>query len=124
MSEHAHAPGGHPPAEPDRIHAGSILAVGAAALLIFAAAGASTVLYMRRAQAELNPAFPVMPAAAGEAKIGIVEQQLFENSDRARTLREEEERRLRSYGWVDRKAGLAHIPIDRAMDLVLQGERP
>lgn len=124
MSEHAHAPGGHPPAETDRIYPARIVLVGAAALLIFAAASAVTVLYMRRAQAELNPAFPVMPAAAGEAKIGIVEQQLFENADRAKTLRVEEERRLHSYGWVDRKAGLAHLPIDRAMDLVLQGERP
>ena len=25
-----------------------------------------------------------------------------------------------SYGWVDRKAGVVRIPIDRAMDLVLQ----
>jgi hypothetical protein len=29
--------------------------------------------------------------------------------------------RLESYGWVDRPAGLAHIPIDRAM--TLQAER-
>ena len=89
MSEHAHAPGGHPPAEADRIHPGRILLVGMASLLIFAAASTVTVLYMRRAQAGLNPAFPVMPAAAGEAKIGLVEQQLFENADRATTLREE-----------------------------------
>jgi hypothetical protein len=25
--------------------------------------------------------------------------------------------RLRSYGWVDREAGLAHIPIDEAMKM-------
>lgn len=124
MSEHAQAPGGHPPAEADRINPMAIARVGAAALLVFVAASAATVLYMRRAQAELNPAFPVMPAAAGQAKIGIVEQQLFVDSDRAATLREEKERRLHSYGWVDRKAGLAHIPIDRAMELVLRGERP
>jgi hypothetical protein len=33
-------------------------------------------------------------------------------------LRERAERRLTSYGWVDRKAGIVHIPIERAMDLV------
>ncbi len=32
--------------------------------------------------------------------------------------------RLHSYGWVDRKAGLVHIPIERAMDLLLQKGLP
>jgi hypothetical protein len=31
-----------------------------------------------------------------------------------------EEQRLNSYGWVDEKAGTVHIPIERAMDLVVQ----
>lgn len=32
---------------------------------------------------------------------------------------------LESYGWVDRRAGLAHIPIDRAKELLLeQGVNP
>jgi hypothetical protein len=33
-------------------------------------------------------------------------------------LKEAELRRLNGYGWVDRKAGLAHIPIDRAIEIV------
>jgi hypothetical protein len=32
-----------------------------------------------------------------------------------RQLRAAEEQRLASYGWVDRGAGLVHIPIDEAM---------
>jgi len=35
-------------------------------------------------------------------------------------MRESEEQRLHTYGWVDQQAGTAHIPIDRAMDLVAQ----
>jgi len=31
-----------------------------------------------------------------------------------------EEQKLYSYGWVDEKAGTIHIPIERAMDLVLE----
>jgi hypothetical protein len=31
---------------------------------------------------------------------------------------------LRSYGWVDRGAGLARIPIDRAMELLIQKGLP
>lgn len=34
-------------------------------------------------------------------------------------------KQLHSYGWVDRKAGVVHIPIDRAMDIIAnQGPRP
>jgi hypothetical protein len=33
-------------------------------------------------------------------------------------LRETEERRLISYGWVDAKAGIVHIPIAEAMRLL------
>jgi hypothetical protein len=29
----------------------------------------------------------------------------------------EKERRLHSYGWVDARAGIAHIPLDQAMRL-------
>ncbi len=35
-------------------------------------------------------------------------------------MKEEEEQRLNSYGWVDQAAGVTHIPIERAMDLVAQ----
>lgn len=38
-----------------------------------------------------------------------------------RTLRAEEDRHLESYAWVDRGAGLARIPIERAMDLMAAG---
>lgn len=31
---------------------------------------------------------------------------------------------LHSYGWVNRKAGLAHIPIEQAMTLLAQGGLP
>lgn len=35
-------------------------------------------------------------------------------------LRDEEARKLQSYGWVDKEGGVARIPIDRAMELMLQ----
>jgi len=39
-------------------------------------------------------------------------------------FRAREEAELNSYGWVDRTAGVARIPIDRAMDLLLQKGLP
>ena len=35
-------------------------------------------------------------------------------------MRDAADRRLTSYGWVDRNARVVHIPIERAMELVLQ----
>lgn len=34
-------------------------------------------------------------------------------------IKEEELRRIGTYGWVDRKAGIARIPVDRAMDILV-----
>ncbi|MBI1741030.1 MAG: hypothetical protein HY233_01970 [Acidobacteriales bacterium] len=35
-----------------------------------------------------------------------------------------QEKQLNSYGWVDEKAGVAHIPIERAMELTIQRGLP
>jgi len=39
-------------------------------------------------------------------------------------FRLQEEQRLNSYGWVDEKGGVVHIPIDRAMQLLAQQGLP
>jgi hypothetical protein len=39
-------------------------------------------------------------------------------------IRIDEEKKLYSYGWVDEKAGTVHIPIERAMDLLVQRGLP
>ena len=35
-------------------------------------------------------------------------------------LRRQEQRVLESYGWVDRGAGVARVPVERALELVLE----
>ena len=35
-------------------------------------------------------------------------------------LRDDEAKKLHSYGWVDKEGGVARIPVDRAMELMLQ----
>ena len=44
--------------------------------------------------------------------------------DDAKAMRAEEENQLRSYGWVDRKAGVVRLPIERAIDLVAERGLP
>ena len=40
------------------------------------------------------------------------------------TLRAQEEAQLTSYGWVDRKAGIVRIPVQRAIELLAQRGLP
>jgi len=35
-----------------------------------------------------------------------------------------EEQILNNYGWVDEKAGIVHVPIERAMDILAQSPPP
>ena len=49
--------------------------------------------------------------------------QVDPKADLANT-RVEQERILNSYGWSDQGTGRVHIPIDRAMDLLLQKGLP
>ena len=35
-------------------------------------------------------------------------------------LRDEEAKKLQSYGWVDQEGGVARIPIDKAMEVMMQ----
>ena len=119
------APHGHPPAEEDVIPSGKIVLVGVAALVIFFLGSLAAGLGMRMVQREANPDGPApVPSQAGQAKIGIVEQRLFANSNQGVAWREQARRQLESTGWVDRQKGIAHIPIERAMELVEKGARP
>ncbi|WP_224366348.1 hypothetical protein [Hyalangium versicolor] len=67
-----------------------------------------------------------VPARMGEAEIGDVNQRPFALEDAAPRLRAEQGARLETYGWVDRGAGIIHVPIERAMEQVLaeEGRRP
>jgi hypothetical protein len=39
-------------------------------------------------------------------------------------MKREEGARISSYGWVDKKAGIARIPVDRAMEILAQNGLP
>ena len=99
--------------EEDRVSAPAILGVGAAALVLFFLAALVTVLYWRGKMDERGPI--AIPPEIGQSKIGLVEQQPFDLAVRGERDRAHRLARLGSYGWVDRAAGVAHIPIDEAM---------
>ncbi len=54
------------------------------------------------------------------APSGTLSTSLLPTADHGGQVRREQRAILQRYGWVDREHGIAHIPIARAMDLVLE----
>src|SRR5438132_4494267 len=63
-----------------------------------------------------------MPANP-DAQAGAL-QSTATSDDALQQLRATEDALLNTYGWIDRENGVVHIPIQRAMDLVLQRGLP
>jgi hypothetical protein len=129
MAQHA----AHEPHHDDVAHEGSDVNVRAIAqfgvgLLVLGAAIYLVVWlffgFLSERSARASGQLPY-PLAAGQQDRVPPEPRLQTNP-RAdlRELRESEDKRLDSYGWVDRNAGIVHIPIDDAIKLTLQRGLP
>jgi len=119
-------PQGHPSPKADRRHEGSdikyrnllwiALAMLALAFTIHVALWYQMLLFRATPQKPgvavsplaLSPQVPPPPRLQGNPADDLAQFRSAQN-----TL-------LNSYGWVDRKTGAVHIPIDRAMDLYLR----
>lgn len=67
-----------------------------------------------------NQAAMKYPLAAGQAKeppMPNLQTQPFRD---VHILRQAEAAKLGAYGWVDKDGGVTHIPIDRAIEVMLQ----
>lgn len=103
------------------IQFGKVIAVGLISLAIFAIGSVWAVSILHTKQKEMNPSGRVaLPAELGQEEVGIVDQVPFDLNRWVQKYKQEQGQRLDSYGWVDRKAEKIHLPIDRAMDLLVQ----
>ncbi|KFE64775.1 hypothetical protein [Hyalangium minutum] len=108
-----------PPPQHDRLPSLRILAVLVGWLVLTSL----SVLGMRWWEARNQPAVAAgTPAQFGEAEIANVNQRPFALEKEAPRLRAAQDSRLERYGWVDRGAGVIHVPIEQAMDQVLAQE--
>ncbi len=94
--------------------------IAAIALTSFGIGTAWSARILKQQTGRYSPAAEPKPSKIGDIEVGIVDHRLFELDQRAEKLKFDEQQRLNSYGWVDRKAGLIHIPIARAIDLILE----
>jgi hypothetical protein len=101
-----------------------ILAVGSGLLLLTFLSMLAMVWvfnYMGDRQAREDvpvPDFALKPPLPPEPRLQVTPTQDLQ------AIRSAEETELNSYGWVDKDQGMVRIPIDKAMELLLQRGLP
>jgi len=100
--------------EPDLVPGWRLLRIFAVAVCVATLGVLVSWWMLRGARANEAP-----PRAAAAAAFGAEapEQTSLETSERGLALQREQRKQLSRYGWRDRDAGIAEIPIDRAIDL-------
>jgi hypothetical protein len=103
--------------EDDRVRARRVSAALATVLVVSLALSAWAGWMLRKRERA-----PVPPPVVS-AEVGGVKQTLIGPDTSARALADRGREVLESYGWVDREAGVARIPIEQAMRLVVEAYR-
>jgi hypothetical protein len=98
-----------------------VIGVGVGSIILFTVATMIATAFMHRREKELQPYGPdPLPIQIGQAEIGIVDQVPFDVTRAAQVYRDDKNARLEGWGWVDRKAGTVHMPIEEAMDRMVK----
>ena len=90
------------------------------AMLMSVAIVYGTFYFFERQQKAADVTMQKYPLAAGQVKqppSPNLQNQPFKD---IYSLRKTEAEKQTSYGWVDKEGGIARIPIDRAMEVMLQ----
>lgn len=103
--------------QPEDVHVGRVFVVAAVALAI-----GGIALFVAWSLTPTAAIGVARPAPTGS--IAGVDRDPIETSSRGLSRAREARARLERWEWVDRERGLARIPIEHAMDLVVRGERP
>ncbi len=119
-----HSSAGHGASDVPRVEQGMnwpwIIGVGLASMAIFAVATVWSTHILDTTRTEMQPAGPPpVPKGVDQYEVGIVNLRVFALDQRAAQKRLQQMERLRSYGWVDREAGVAHIPVEEAIKMYL-----
>ena len=109
----------------DAVDYGKVIGVGVGSLLLFALSIAAAGKFMYSTQASIEAKSGHAPEIDTQrTEIGIVDQVPFDADRRLPAWRAARKAYLEGYGWVDRAKGVAHIPIEQAMDQILAGASP
>jgi hypothetical protein len=107
--------------EEDVVASRSLVRIGVVSVVLGAVGVLAAGGLLAMSEGEVKPSFagPTgQPTAPRE--LSRVEQTPIWDTRVAEELRDEHRRDLAAWGWADRDAGIARIPIERAMDLVVK----
>jgi hypothetical protein len=127
MSGHGHNDQhGHGHKSEDEIEYWKVILVGVVSLAIFAGSTVWAALILSHETKKVEQATGVThrPLRVEQEEIGIVDQVPFSVDTRLHRWRKEHSARLNGYGWIDRGKGIAHVPIERALEAVAGGALP
>lgn len=109
----------------DAVDYGKVIGVGVASLMLFALSIAVAGKLMHATQDDIESKVGhAREIDTKRSEIGIVDQVPFDADRRLPSWRAERKAYLEGYGWVDRAKGVAHIPIEQAMEQILAGGSP
>jgi len=110
----------------DEIAYGKVILVGVVSLAIFALSTvwAAVILSRETKKVEEVTGQTHRPPKVEQEEIGIVDQVPFATDTRLHRWRAEHDAKLNGFGWIDRSKGVAHVPIERAMEAVAGGALP
>ncbi|MCY1083467.1 hypothetical protein [Archangium lansingense] len=112
-----------PERDPQPVSGRWVSGVLAGALIVFTVFVVITWVQLQRREKNLNPAGPSEPQELGKAELNIVNTGLFPLDTRAEDEKAEQQKRLHGYGWVNRDAGVVHIPIERGIERVVSEQQ-
>jgi hypothetical protein len=110
--------------EDDRPSWSKIIITASAALAIIAVLVIAAWASRGLREAERRPGLDFPEERLGPRRsVQEVQQDVFVDRGFGQLLDAQKRRELSTYGWVDRDRRLVHIPVDQAMDLVVEENR-
>jgi hypothetical protein len=113
-----------------------LVGLAAAILLVYFLADGIYSFLSKRMESMQTPVSPLVTNAPADTRHLSVDyrdylkqnfpspQLEIDERTQLNSVRTDEAQMLSTYGWVDQKAGIVRIPIDRAMDLIAQRGLP
>jgi hypothetical protein len=106
--------------ERDRVETSRVVTIGAIALVIFAVGIYWAVRIQKDATGAIESNTGPRPTHAGRLEVGMVYQPPFETNNIAADKSARARARLESAGYNDAEKQTAHIPIERAMRMLVE----
>lgn len=110
--------------EDDVVARGPLVRIAVGTVVLSVALCIVAYLLLRERESQLRPSGFFPEERLGPPHdVAALREDPFELPHPEAARKESSRRRLESFGWIDRERRLVHIPIDRAIDSLLQSTK-